>query len=119
MFLESDNDEYGNLFAAGQMPHPLWKRCIQKNPDRPLHPHFPVSGQCPLHPQRPGPRYSPKRQLHSYAFPFKKTLGTFGKTVSTLEKTVSISVFTEVLSVFLPCGVLKMVDRLNTKNDYG
>ena len=79
MFLESDNDEYGNRFAAGQMPPTVMKTVhSKKNPDRPLHPHFPVSGQCPLHPQRPGPCYSPKRQLLSYAFPFKKTLGTFG-----------------------------------------
>ena len=33
-----------------------------------------------------------------------------------IENSVSTLVFTKVLTV---CGVLKMVDRLNTKNDYG
>ena len=39
-----------------------------------------------------------------------------------IEISVSTLVFTKVLTVFLlnfRCGVLKMVDRLNTKNDYG
>ena len=43
-----------------------------------------------------------------------------------IEFSVSTLVFTKVLTVSPPeipviclCGVLKMVDRLNTKNDYG
>ena len=36
-----------------------------------------------------------------------------------IEISVSTLVFTKVRTVFAVCGVLKMVDRLNTKNDYG
>ena len=67
--------------------------------------------------------YSNRQSRFSPRACCKKTLGTLGKTLSTLEKTVGTLEKTKVLSVFskagVVCGVLKMVDRLNTKNDYG